>query len=113
MAEMQDKMAEQASLMNVEELLADFNWKTSGNAAALEKRLLGELHALEAVSVKGSVIVLWMSTKWLYQANVHAIIQSDERVRSVVDQIDEALQELDTMDNWLLLYSAELNVSCW
>lgn len=49
-AEMQDKMAEKASLMNVEELLTDFNWKTSGNAAALEKRLLGELHALEAVS---------------------------------------------------------------
>lgn len=49
-AAMQDKMAEKASLMNVEELLADFNWKTSGNAAALEKRLLGELHALEAVS---------------------------------------------------------------
>ena len=47
---MQEKMAEKASLMNVEELLADFNWKTSGNAAALEKRLLGELHALEAVS---------------------------------------------------------------
>lgn len=43
-------MAEEASLMNVEELLTDFNWKTSGNAAALEKRLLGELHALEAVS---------------------------------------------------------------
>ncbi|KAI9311228.1 exocyst complex component Sec3-domain-containing protein [Dichotomocladium elegans] len=90
MAEMQDQMAEQASLMNVEELLADFNWKTSGNAAALEKRLLGELHALEA-------------------ANVHAIIQSDERVRSVVDQIDKALSELDNMDHWLLLYSAELN----
>ncbi|KAI8143952.1 exocyst complex component Sec3-domain-containing protein [Fennellomyces sp. T-0311] len=89
-AEMQEKMAEKASLMNVEELLADFNWKTSGNAAALEKRLLGELHALEA-------------------ANVHAIIQSDERVRSVIDQIDHALQELDSMDSWLLLYSAELN----
>lgn len=42
-------MTEQASLMNVEELLTDFNWKASGNAAALEKRLLGELHALEAV----------------------------------------------------------------
>ncbi|KAI9496495.1 exocyst complex component Sec3-domain-containing protein [Zychaea mexicana] len=89
-AEMQEKMAEKASLMNVEELLADFNWKTSGNAAALEKRLLGELHALEA-------------------ANVHAIIQSDERVRSVIDQIDAALHELDSMDSWLLLYSAELN----
>ncbi|KAL1934170.1 hypothetical protein VTP01DRAFT_6352, partial [Rhizomucor pusillus] len=89
-AEMQDKMAEEASLMNVEELLTDFNWKTSGNAAALEKRLLGELHALEA-------------------ANVHAIIQSDERVRSVVEQIDKALEELENMESWLLLYSAELN----
>lgn len=48
--EIQEKMHEQASLMNVEELLTDFNWKASGNAAALEKRLLGELHALEAVS---------------------------------------------------------------
>ncbi|KAL0074941.1 exocyst complex component Sec3-domain-containing protein [Phycomyces blakesleeanus] len=92
MADMQDKMAEQASLMNVEELLTDFNWKASGNAAALEKRLLGELHALEA-------------------ANVHAIIQSDERVRSVVQHIDNALDELDSMESWLLLYSAELNAS--
>lgn len=56
-AAMQDKMAEKASLMNVEELLADFNWKTSGNAAALEKRLLGELHALEAV--RTNVICSW------------------------------------------------------
>ncbi|KAG0167424.1 hypothetical protein DFQ30_006068 [Apophysomyces sp. BC1015] len=89
-AEMQDKMAEQVSLMNVEELLADFNWKASGNAAALEKRLLGELYALEA-------------------ANVHAIIQSDERVRSVIEEIDRAVNELDSMESWLLLYSAELN----
>ena len=43
-------MVEQTSLMNVEEMLTDFNWKASGNAAALEKRLLGELQALEAVS---------------------------------------------------------------
>ncbi|KAF7721909.1 hypothetical protein EC973_003948 [Apophysomyces ossiformis] len=89
-AEMQDKIAEQASLMNVEELLTDFNWKASGNAAALEKRLLGELYALEA-------------------ANVHAIIQSDERVRSVIEEIDHAVNELDNMESWLLLYSAELN----
>lgn len=56
--EVQEKMAEQASLMNVEELLTDFNWKASGNAAALEKRLLGELHALEAVSN----LFIWKST---------------------------------------------------
>ncbi|KAI7889050.1 exocyst complex component Sec3-domain-containing protein [Mucor mucedo] len=88
--EIQEKMTEQASLMNVEELLTDFNWKASGNAAALEKRLLGELHALEA-------------------ANVHAIIQSDERVRSIVDHIDKSLDELDSMESWLSLYGAELN----
>ncbi|KAI8091056.1 exocyst complex component Sec3-domain-containing protein [Gilbertella persicaria] len=88
--EIQEKMAEQASLMNVEELLTDFNWKASGNAAALEKRLLGELHALEA-------------------ANVHAIIQSDERVRSIVEHIDKSLEELDSMESWLSLYGAELN----
>lgn len=49
LAKMRDHLAEQTSLMNVEELLTDFNWKTSGNAAALERRLLGELAALEAV----------------------------------------------------------------
>lgn len=53
--EIQEKINEQASLMNVEELLTDFNWKASGNAAALEKRLLGELHALEAVSATRSI----------------------------------------------------------
>ncbi|CAO3701218.1 unnamed protein product [Rhizopus stolonifer] len=88
--EIQDKLAERAFMMNVEELLTDFNWKANGNAAVLEKGLLGELHALEA-------------------ANVHAIIQSDERVRSIVDHIDTSLVELDSMESWLSLYAAELN----
>ncbi|KAJ2962979.1 hypothetical protein NQZ79_g1897 [Umbelopsis isabellina] len=90
LAEMRERMVEQTSLMNVEEMLTDFNWKESGNAAALEKRLLGELQALEA-------------------ANVHAIIESDERVSTVVGHIDKALEELESMENWLLLYAAELN----
>ncbi|KAM3589562.1 hypothetical protein VKS41_000421 [Umbelopsis sp. WA50703] len=90
LAEMRERMVEQTSLMNVEEMLTDFNWKASGNAAALEKRLLGELQALEA-------------------ANVHAIIESDERVNTVVNHIDKALEELESMENWLLLYAAELN----
>lgn len=47
------------------------------------------------------------------QANVHAIIESDERVSTVVGHIDKALEELESMENWLLLYAAELNVrSC-
>ncbi|KAG2186053.1 hypothetical protein INT43_002491 [Umbelopsis isabellina] len=90
LAEMRERMVEQTSLMNVEEMLTDFNWKESGNAAALEKRLLGELQALEA-------------------ANVHAIIESDERVTTVVGHIERALEELESMENWLLLYAAELN----
>lgn len=53
--EIQDKLAERAFLMNVEELLTDFNWKANGSAAVLEKQLLGELHALEAVSLKNTV----------------------------------------------------------
>ncbi|KAL4211949.1 exocyst complex component Sec3-domain-containing protein [Rhizopus microsporus] len=88
--EIQNKLAERAFLMNVEELLTDFNWKANGSAAVLEKQLLGELHALEA-------------------ANVHAVIQSDERVRSIVDHIDKSLAELDSMESWLSLYAAELN----
>ncbi len=40
------------SLINVEELLNDFNWREAGNAAALEERLLNELAALEAVCRK-------------------------------------------------------------
>lgn len=53
--EIQDKLAERAFLMNVEELLTDFNWKANGSAAVLEKQLLGELHALEAVSLNNTV----------------------------------------------------------
>ena len=39
------------------------------------------------------------------------MIQSDERVRSIVEHIDKSLEELDSMESWLSLYGAELNVS--
>ncbi|CAG8512919.1 2034_t:CDS:10 [Funneliformis mosseae] len=81
---------EELSLINVGELLNDFDWKGSGNAAALEERLLNELAALEA-------------------ANIHAMVESDDRIHSVIDQIDKAITELDNMDQWLSLYTAELN----
>ena len=42
---------------------------------------------------------------------MHAIIQSDERIRSIVEHIDRSLEELDSMESWLSLYGAELNVS--
>src|SRR5204862_2970424 len=82
---------EELSLINVGELLNDFDWKGSGNAAALEERLLNELAALEA-------------------ANIHAMVESDDRIHYVIEQIDNAIAELDNMDQWLSLYTAELNV---
>lgn len=86
----EDVKQEEISLINVSELLNDFDWKGSGNAAALEERLLNELAALEA-------------------ANIHAMVESDDRVNSVVEQIDKAINELDQMDSWLSIYAAELN----
>ncbi|RIB07820.1 exocyst complex component Sec3-domain-containing protein [Gigaspora rosea] len=89
-AEDEDVKQEEISLINVSELLNDFDWKGSGNAAALEERLLNELAALEA-------------------ANIHAMVESDDRVNSVIEQIDKAINELDNMDSWLSIYAAELN----
>ncbi|CAG8567139.1 5970_t:CDS:10, partial [Diversispora eburnea] len=77
-------------ISGISELLNDFDWKGSGNAAALEERLLNELAALEA-------------------ANIHAIVESDDRIHSLIGQIDKAIAELDNMDQWLSLYTAELN----
>jgi hypothetical protein len=45
-----EKMTKHASLMNANELMPDYNWKVNGNTAALERKLVGELHSLEAVS---------------------------------------------------------------
>ncbi|CAJ0842152.1 17990_t:CDS:10 [Entrophospora sp. SA101] len=81
---------EEISLINVGELLNDFDWKGSGNAEALEERLLNELAALES-------------------ANIHAMIESDDRIYAVIEQIDYAISELDNMDQWLTLYTDELN----
>lgn len=81
---------EEFSLMNVEELLQDFDWQGSGNADKLEERLLDELGALEA-------------------ANIHSIIESDERVNTVISQLEKAIAELDSMDSMLTIYAAELS----
>ncbi|OZJ04682.1 hypothetical protein BZG36_02547 [Bifiguratus adelaidae] len=89
-AEIRRQLEEQTSQINVDELLAGFDWKGSGNADALEKKLLSEAAALEA-------------------ANVHAVLQIDDRVLSVISGIDDALRELEHIDDWLSLYSAELN----
>jgi hypothetical protein len=82
-------------LTNVEEMLEGLEWGAVAHghsADELEKRLLGELNALEA-------------------AGIHAIIESDDRVNDVVRYLDNALADLDKMDLMISLYKTHLNVS--
>lgn len=93
-------------LTNVEEMLEGLEWGAADGAGSgdggdarrnvqgadqIEKRLLGELNALEA-------------------AGIHAIIESDDRVNDVVKYLDNALAELDRMDLMLSLYRTHMNV---
>ncbi|KAJ3042939.1 Exocyst complex component 1 [Rhizophlyctis rosea] len=73
-------------LIDLDEVLEDFNWQASGNAADLEARLTSELQALEA-------------------ANVYAIIQSEEQANIVVEQLENAILQLDQIDEWLVHYT--------
>lgn len=91
--------AEQALLSNVEEMLEGFDWTAGvgsttkkGSADAIESRLLDELAALDS-------------------ANIHAFLESDDRIAQVLGHIDEALAELDDMDLQITGYRMQLNVS--
>ncbi|MCO5588234.1 hypothetical protein L7F22_042189 [Adiantum nelumboides] len=104
---------EDATLMNVEEMLEGFEFRSTGAASAkfgthfqqglvrgggvgkgtadiIEARLLDELAALDA-------------------ANIHAIIESDDRVNFVVQHIEQALHELDVIDSMIAGYKIQLN----
>ncbi|CAG8627812.1 8095_t:CDS:10, partial [Paraglomus occultum] len=45
----------------------------------------------------------------LESANIHAMVESDDRLNSVIRQLDKAISELDNMDSMLTLYTTELN----
>lgn len=45
------------------------------------------------------------------QANIHAFLESDDRIAAVLSGIDEALLELDAMDTNITAYKMQLNVS--
>ncbi|PWN50662.1 hypothetical protein IE53DRAFT_362197 [Violaceomyces palustris] len=98
---------EDTTLLNVEEMLEGFEWKSTnvgiksygdsslslrskGTADVIEARLLDELAALES-------------------ANIHAIIESDDRVALVVEQMEQALLQLDMMDSMIAGFKAQLN----
>lgn len=49
-------------------------------------------------------------TAILLQANIHAFLETDDRIGAVMTQLDEAVQELDEMDRNLSGYKVQLNV---
>jgi hypothetical protein len=61
-----------------------------GTADIIEARLLDELEALDA-------------------ANIHAIIESDDRVNLVVQHMEQALHELDVIDSMIAGFKVQLN----
>ncbi|GAA5888974.1 hypothetical protein JCM5296_002762 [Sporobolomyces johnsonii] len=109
----EDAIDDATVLSNVEEMLEGFEWrgtvgaysgsgsggmdggegrkKGRGKADEIEKRLIGELKALEA-------------------ASIHAIMESDDRVTGVIKHLDDALAELDRMDLMMGLYKTQLNL---
>jgi hypothetical protein len=110
--ELDDDDEEDLTLLNVEEMLEGFEWRNNhsnglvasrgavtlrhgakggkGPADVIEARLLDELAALDA-------------------ANIHAIIESDDRVSLVVRHMEEALHQLDVIDSMVASYKMQLN----
>ncbi|SCV68918.1 BQ2448_1938 [Microbotryum intermedium] len=104
-------------LMNVEEMLQGFEWRGAGvgtssgaggegsasfgsmgvrrhgaaRADEIEKRLIGELKALDA-------------------ASIHAIMESDDRVEDVVKCLDQTLAELEVLELTMGMYKTQLNL---
>ncbi|WFD42279.1 hypothetical protein MPSI1_000920 [Malassezia psittaci] len=94
---------ENATLTHVEEMLEGFEWKAStwslggrsshdktGTADVIEGRLMEELAALES-------------------SNIHAMIESDDRVLQILQSMDGALGYLDQLDANIASYKRELN----
>ncbi|KAL4241693.1 SEC3 family protein [Abortiporus biennis] len=89
----------QATLTSVEEMLEGYEWSAGdildgkagkGTADQIEARLLDELTALD-------------------KANIHSFIESDDRVNIVLQYLDDALAELESLDSIVASYKIHLN----
>ncbi|KAK4053149.1 hypothetical protein OIV83_001884 [Microbotryomycetes sp. JL201] len=94
----EDAIDDDTVLTNVEEMLEGFEWRGGtgagsnlGKADEIEKRLVGELKALEA-------------------AAIYAIMESDDGVSSVLKSLEVALGELDKLDTMVNVYKTQLSI---
>lgn len=89
-------------MANVEEMLEGYEWASGsvlgssganrrGAADQIEARLLDELLALE-------------------RANIHSFLETDDRIATVLKFVDEAIDELSTMETQVTSYKIQLNV---
>lgn len=72
-----------------DEVLSNFKWTSTRGTKDLAYRLQDELAALEA-------------------ANIHAIVESDERVSELMARLDHGIAQCDDMSNLLTIYEFEL-----
>lgn len=119
-----------AIMDSVEDVLESFDWtvtngtmdgsRKKGSADAIENRLMDELSALDSVGHLSSLSAplprpsgksLNRQLKYTtMQANIHAFLESDDRISQVLGHIDEALLELDDIDMQITSYKMQLNV---
>ncbi|KZO92800.1 hypothetical protein CALVIDRAFT_601259 [Calocera viscosa TUFC12733] len=93
------KKDNETTLANVEELLDGYDWtsptgmegkRRGGTADMMEARLMDELLALE-------------------RANVHSLVESDDRTQLVKGFLDDAISELDDVEMIVQSYKIQLN----
>jgi len=79
----------ETQLMNLDELMSDFDWKVTGDAAALEAKLQAELVELES-------------------SKIYDLIASNDMTDKIVSQIDSTLDEILRVEQWLGFYTSQI-----
>ncbi|KAJ1977871.1 hypothetical protein H4R35_002125 [Dimargaris xerosporica] len=99
-----------ACILEADDLLAEFGWKASLGASALEERLLQELTVLEKVSTApaGLLSVPGLFPQMAHLDTVRSIIDADSQIKSVLGELDNGAGHLDALDGWLRGYNYEL-----
>ncbi|CEH17930.1 Exocyst protein Sec3 [Ceraceosorus bombacis] len=107
---------EDTTLLNVEEMLEGFEWKHTNATVIGGRSMLDPTHAgalRQGAPGKGTADViearLLDELAALDAANIHAIIESDDRVNLVVQHMEEALGQLDMIDSMIAGFKVQLN----
>ncbi|KAJ1842001.1 hypothetical protein LPJ57_010140, partial [Coemansia sp. RSA 486] len=87
--DVEEMLLDEAFMLSADELVGDFGWRANIDAAQLEARLLGELNKLES-------------------DNVRDMLEADKQVPKLIRDLDQAISNLEQMDEMLKFYSMEL-----